>query len=183
MELPDGMLVGLETRGVTLETGQERQMLVAAMEGNYRFKPRGSVETADIRAQRSDFVNFLQVLPQLTQQWPAVGQLLSMNPNAARSVLEQALRLFRFPDRQAVLGSEAQQALQMMMAPQPPPPPGMGGPPGMPPGPPGMPPGPGGPPMPPGPPGPPPGLPQGPPGPPPPGPPQGRAGAPPLPPR
>jgi hypothetical protein len=190
LELPDGMLVGLETRGVTLESGQERQMLVAAMEGNYRFKPRGSVETADIRAQRSDFVNFLQILPQLSQQWPAVGQLIAMNPNAARSVLEQALRLFRFPDRQAILGSEAQQALQMMMQPQPPMPPGMGGPPappGMPPGGPGMPPVGGMPPGPPGPPPGPPGRPPGPsgpsPGPPPPGPPQGPAGGPPLPPR
>jgi hypothetical protein len=190
LELPDGMLVGLETRGVTLESGQERQMLVAAMEGNYRFKPRGSVETADIRAQRSDFVHFLQILPQLSQQWPAVGQLIAMNPNAARSVLEQALRLFRFPDRQAILGSEAQQALQMMMQPQPPMPPGMGGPPappGMPPGGPGMPPVGGMPPGPPGPPPGPPGRPPGPsgpsPGPPPPGPPQGPAGGPPLPPR
>ena len=161
LELPDGVLVGLETRGVPVsEILPEKKMLATAMQGTYRFKPRGSVETADIRSQRSDFVQFLQVLPQLMQFWPAVGQMLAQNVNAGRAVLEQALRLFRFPDRQAILGSDATAALQtaQMM------PPGL---PGMPPGPPGMPPGapmagPGGPP--PGPPMPPP---------PPPGPPQG----------
>ena len=166
VELPDGMLVGIETRGVTMESGQEKQSLLDAMEGNYRFKPRGSVETADIRTQRQDYTNFLQVLPQLAQMSPMAGQLFS-TPQAMRSLIEQALRLFRFPDRQAILGPESQAMLQPML-------PGMlPGAPGMPPGAPGMlPPGM----MPPGPPGPP----QGPPGPPPgpPGPPPGMSGPP-----
>jgi hypothetical protein len=157
LELPDGMLVGLETRGVSIESGQEKQMLLAAMEGNYRFKPRGSVETADIKAQRNDFIQFLQVIPQLAQMSPIASGLLTA-PQAIRSMLEQALRLFRFPDRQAILGSE--QMAAMMQAMQPPPGMAPGTPPGAPPGPPGMPP-PG---MPPGAPGPT----QGPPGPPPP---------------
>jgi hypothetical protein len=92
-QMPNGVLVGLETRGVQVGTRQdERQMLLQAMQGTYRFKPRGSVESADIRAQRQDFVEFLRVIPQLTQLWPAIGQVLMFNQQAARSVLEQAVR-------------------------------------------------------------------------------------------
>jgi hypothetical protein len=142
-QMPNSVLVGLETRGVSIgNRPEEKQLLAAAMQGSYRFKPRGSVESSDIRSQRSDFVEFLKVLPMLSQQWPAIGQVLMFNTQAARSVLEQAVRLFKFPDRQAILGSESQAALQTAMQPPPPPPmgpPGMGGP-GMPPGPPGMPP-------------------------------------------
>jgi putative ABC transport system ATP-binding protein len=49
-------------------------------------------QLADIRSQRSDFVQFLQVLPQLMQFWPAVGQMLAQNVNAGRAVLEHAAR-------------------------------------------------------------------------------------------
>jgi hypothetical protein len=104
--------------------------MAAMMEGAFRFKPRGSVETADVNRQRGDFVSFLQLLPQLVQFWPAMGQMIGGNPQAARSVLEQALRLFRFPDRQAILGNNADAAMQQAMQP-PPAMPGM--PPGMPP--------------------------------------------------
>jgi hypothetical protein len=122
--------VGLETRGVPIaEMGPERQMLLAAMQGNYRFKPRGSVETADIRSQRSDLVQFMQVVGQTGQTWPMLAQFMN-TPSAVRSLLEQLLRVFRFPDRQAVLGSDAQAAMQQAMMP----PPGMpGAVPGMPP--------------------------------------------------
>ncbi len=73
------VLIGLITLLAIYQAGRsiygsiERQMFLQAMQGSYRFKPRGSVETADIRSQRSDFVNFLQVIPQLTQMWPATG--------------------------------------------------------------------------------------------------------------
>lgn len=142
MELPDGVLVGLETRGVDVtHLLPEKKVLATAMQGKYRFKPRGSVETADVRSQRSDLVQLLQVMPQLTQMWPAVGQMLGGNLQAARAFLEQTLRLFRFPDRQAILGTDAQAAMQQAMQPAP-----MLGSPGMP-GQPGMPPGQGGVPM------------------------------------
>ena len=122
MPIPDGVLVGVEQRGLNVDAmlGPERKMLARAMQGSYRFKPRGSVETADINRQRTDLVQFLQILPQLVQQWPAIGQLIGANPTAARAVLEQALRLFRFPDRQAILGSDAQAAMQQAMLPAPP---------------------------------------------------------------
>jgi hypothetical protein len=90
------------------------------------------VETADLNRQRSDYVGFLQLLPQLIQFFPALGQLIGGRPEAARSFLEQALRLFRFPDRQAILGNDTQQALVAAMQPQPMAPgvPGMPGQPG-----------------------------------------------------
>ena len=60
------------------------------MEGNYRFKPRGSVETADIRAQRSDFVNFLQVLPQLTQAYELNLALHMVEPPTSAAAPDRA---------------------------------------------------------------------------------------------
>ena len=132
MELPRGVLVGLESRGVPVEEAlPDRRVMAKAMDAKYRFKPRGSVETADVTRQRSDLMTFLAVLPQLVTFWPAVGQMLSGNAQAARAVLEQALRLFRFPDRQAILGNDAQAAMQQAMQPQQAPPmaggPGPGG--------------------------------------------------------
>jgi hypothetical protein len=64
-------------------------------------------------------------------------QLISMNQEAAKSTLEQALRLFRMPDKQAWLAMPAQPMLPPGMPGMPPGMPGappMGGPPGMPPG-------------------------------------------------
>lgn len=157
LPIPEGVLVGLEQRGTDVQgmLGADRQMVARAMEGAFRFKPRGSVETADLNRQRSDYVSFLQVLPQLLQFFPALGQLIAGKPEAARAFLEQALRLFRFPDRQAILGSDMQQALATAMQPQPMMPGAMPGQPGMPPQVPGQPPQMGAPPPPPpGPPGP-----------------------------
>jgi hypothetical protein len=136
LPVPQGMLVGLEQRGISVDGMADSKIMARALDGNFRFKPRGSVETADVNRQRTDFVQFLQMLPQLIATWPALGQLVGQSPQAARSVLEQALRLFRFPDRQAILGDNTQAMLTQAMQPAPAPPqamaPGMAPPPGMP---------------------------------------------------
>jgi len=132
LPMPDGLLIGLEQRGVDMAgLVDDGKMTAQALDGTFRFKPRGSVETADVSKQRNDFVQFLGMIPQLMQTWPAIAQLIGANPAAARSVLEQALRLFRFPDRQAILGSNVQQA-PMAMPPGMPPLPMLPGQPGVP---------------------------------------------------
>ena len=97
------------------------------LEGTFRFKPRGSSENADISRQRADYMNFLQSLSLLMQTWPAMIQIIGANLPAAKSALEQAIRLFRIPDKQAWIGNAEQWAVQL-----PPPMPGAL-PPGMPP--------------------------------------------------
>ncbi len=113
MAMPDRVLLGLEARAVgiqELETGAK--FTSDMLSGVFKFKPRGSVETADISGQRQDFVQFLQVLPQLIQAWPALASAVQGNMRAAKAMLAQAIRLFRVSDKQAFLGSEAQASMQ-----------------------------------------------------------------------
>jgi hypothetical protein len=135
---------GLDTRGGQVDTSTITPEL---LEGTFRFKPRGSTENADITKQRADFIQFMQALPLMMQAWPAMMQLISSNMEAAGSTLEQAVRLFRMPDKAAWLSALKQfQQQQAQMQQMGLPPMGMM-PPGMPPGMPGAPPMPGMPPM------------------------------------
>jgi len=151
VDMPERMLLGLEARTQPMtEYATGTKITADMLQGTFRYKPRGSVETADTSRQRSDFVQFLQVLPQLLMGWPALGAAIQGNPQAAKAMLAQAIRLFRIPDKQAFLGEAAQSAMQQAMQPPPPampgaPPVGPGGPPqgapGLPGAVPGMPPG------------------------------------------
>lgn len=121
---PQDVLVGLERRLQGSEVSFDGQFTAALLKGNFRGKPRGSVETADLNVMRADFNQFLQGLASISQVNPAIQAILA-TPQAAQALLEQALRVYRFPDRQAILGS-AMQAMQagpagpMGMAGQPP---------------------------------------------------------------
>jgi hypothetical protein len=130
-----GTIPGLDTRGGQVET---KNIVPEALEGTFRFKPRGSTENADITKQRTDYIQWLQVLPMLIQTWPSMAMQLSGNVEAAKSALEQGLRLFRMPDKQAWLTPPPPVIDPMTGLPMPPgmgmAPPGMGAPPGAPPG-------------------------------------------------
>ena len=148
---PPSMMANLEGRGVSInEALPDGKITAAIMEGAFRFKPHGSVETADPAKRRQDLMQFMQTLPMLVQTFPYLAQNL-MNPLAGRSMLREVLRAFRVENQQPFLGSPMQdyvltqggQMMAQMGAPMGMQPPGMPGmPPGMPPmgGPPGMPP-------------------------------------------
>ena len=129
MPMPMGLqgVPGLDQRGGQVDTST---ITPEMLEGTFRFKPRGSTENADITKQRTDFIQFMQALPMMLQLWPALGQQLGTNLEAALSMLEQMLRLFRMPDKQVWLKPPQMlppmPGMGMM-------PPGMGMPPGMPP--------------------------------------------------
>lgn len=132
MDAPQALLVGIEARGgdVMHETPAVTPDM---LEGVFRFKPRGSTESADITRQRGDYIQFMQALPILLSIWPAMAQVLGQNTEAAKSSLEQMVRLFRMPDKQAWIGNTSQ--WEAMTAPQVPQgAPGMPGMPGAPPG-------------------------------------------------
>ena len=112
MALPPSVLQGLETRGVNVLDYLPNKKLTAAMlEGAFRFKPRGSVEDADLARKRSDFNQFLQALANFSQINPMVAAVLQ-TPQAAKAMIEQSVRLHGIEDKQAFLGSEAMQAIQ-----------------------------------------------------------------------
>lgn len=137
---PQSLMTGLQARNVPLPNGKITSDL---LEGPYRFKPRGSVETADPKAMRADFVQALGYLPQMIQLGPMLAQVFG--PEAPRALMDQFVRLFRLPNRQAFLSSPSVQ--QAMLPPDPMAaiagmqqlpsmPMGQGGPPMLPPGPP-----------------------------------------------
>lgn len=121
-EQPDGitppasMLSSLEGRGVSIDEFLPDQKVTAELlEGAFRFKPHGSVETADPNRLRADFVSGLQALGPLMQAFPALAAMFQ-TPQAARAMGRQFLRVFRVPNAQAFLGSPAQDLQQQLMA-------------------------------------------------------------------
>jgi len=85
-------------------TDGAQAITVDMLEGVFRFKPRGSVENADQGKLRGDWTELLgKALPALLHMWPALAQQIGMNPNAAKAALEQTLRLYKVPDKQAWL--------------------------------------------------------------------------------
>ena len=81
-----------------------------------RFKPHGSVETADISKQRGDFVSAMQFLPIFLQAFPTLA-LQFRSVEAGRAMGREFIRLFRIPNPQAFLGSPAQDLQQALQAP------------------------------------------------------------------
>jgi hypothetical protein len=111
---------GIESSGFA----QDGRVTADMLEGVFWGKPKGSVETADLGRQATNLNAFLAVLVPLMQVNPAIRMVLGTVP-AAKALIEQAIRVNRFPDKQALLGSEAngvfdqlQQQQQMMADPR-----------------------------------------------------------------
>jgi len=109
---PAHVFEGLDERGG--DACKDGHIDPEMLEGTFRFKPRGSTDTADKGKQRGDYIQFLQGLPILFQAWPVLAQTVGSNPKAAKSAIEQMLRLFNIPDKQAWLGN-----IEQMMQPAP----------------------------------------------------------------
>ena len=104
------MAVGTEARGPNvLSTTPNLKFTAAMLEGVFRFKPRGSVETADKNRQRMELSQLLNALAALSKVNPMIGMILSM-PQAAKALLEQVIRLYNVQDKQAFIGSDVQMA-------------------------------------------------------------------------
>ncbi|MCR4339551.1 MAG: hypothetical protein NUW01_06655 [Gemmatimonadaceae bacterium] len=91
-------LVGLGT------ASDDTQITAALLDGAFRGKPRGSVEASDFSKMRADFAQLLTALTQMSQAMPGLAQHLQQ-PNVIRSILSQMVRIYRWPDRQALLAS------------------------------------------------------------------------------
>lgn len=112
VEPPESLTVGLEVRGTPIDAFMPAGKITAALlEGAFRFKPYGSVETADISRQRNNWVGMMQALPMILQLFPAQAQLLQQNPLAGRAFMREFFRLFRFSNVQAILGQPSQDLL------------------------------------------------------------------------
>ena len=91
---------------MTLPEDGPFKFTAADLAGNWRFKPRGSVETADVYKLRDDFNQFLAVgLPRLFQLAPQLQQQFAQNPKVAEALMAQAVRLYRMTDLQNALST------------------------------------------------------------------------------
>lgn len=120
-QVPNELLAQMEARGTKIQLKTITPDLLA---GTFKGKPHGSVESADLGRMRNDLVAMLTALTQLAQTVPAIGMRLS-DPKVARSIMGQIARVYRWPDREALIGDFTGMMPQPMM-------PGMA--PGMPPG-------------------------------------------------
>lgn len=112
LPIPQSMAFGLEARGVEVDAvSTDGRITAEQLEGQFWGKPRGSVESADLNARAGYFNQFLMALSTLSQANPMIGMLLQAPP-AARALLEEAMRVYRWQDKQAFMGAEAQQMMQ-----------------------------------------------------------------------
>ena len=115
IEIPNSVLQGLEYRGVdVLQFTPNKKVTAQMLEGAFRYKPRGSVETADKGRQRQDFTGAMQALSGLSQANPMIAAIMQ-TPQAAKALLEQVVRLFNIQDKQAFIGSEAMNVMKQMV--------------------------------------------------------------------
>lgn len=121
VQAPQSLMVGLEGRGVSITDTMPTGRITADMlEGSFRFRPRGSVENADLNRLRNDFVGAMQALPMLLQAFPMLQQSFR-SMAAGRAMGRQFLRVFRMPNVQAFLGSPSQDMYQVAVPPPLPP--------------------------------------------------------------
>ena len=96
--IPTSVLTGLEERGVSIPSGR---VTASMIRGDFRGKPRGSVETADLTRMRGDFNGFLQSMGMLAQNSPQIAQVLGA-PEVIRMIMTQAMRVYRWQDRHSL---------------------------------------------------------------------------------
>jgi hypothetical protein len=114
VDAPESMMAGLEGRGVPIDAYLPNgKVMGALLEGSFRFRPYGSVETADPAKRRNDLLGLLATLPNLMKVFP---QLIPMfqTPQAARAIFRELLQAFRVHNTQAFLGSPSQDMSQQM---------------------------------------------------------------------
>lgn len=103
---PERIMRGLEMRGLEMPEGPLK-FTAGDLMGPFRFKPRGSTETADKRALRADQAEMTQALMAIAQMFPGVGQTLAQNSAAGFELLKMVLRLYNAPNPQLFLQQPA----------------------------------------------------------------------------
>lgn len=118
-KIPNDMMAYFEGRGIEFPEGT---VTADMLEGTFRGKPKGSVETADTQAMRQDFIGFLTAITQFSQSVPTFG-ILFQDPELGKQILSQAVRVFRWDNRQAIMDAinRATQKAQAQIAAQGPP--------------------------------------------------------------
>lgn len=116
MTAPDALVRSLSLRVPDpLENGK---ITADMIRGNFRFKPRGSVESADLTKEGQNFNNWMQTMGALAAMNPMLQQYWT-RPEAVRALIEQGLRVNRVRDRQSFLPPPGPEG-DALLAPPPP---------------------------------------------------------------
>ncbi len=96
---PGDLIVSMQQRAINMGP----VITADVLDGPFRGKPRGSVESSDLSQMRVDFVQLITALTQLGQSVPVVKQRLN-DPTVIRSIFTQMARVYRWPDRANLVG-------------------------------------------------------------------------------
>lgn len=135
VQAPDSLMVGMEGRGIAIDRFLPNGKITAALlDGAFRFRPYGSVQTADPQKRRADVMGLIQSIPLILRTFPMMAPTL-LTPRAGRALYRELLQAFNVRNPNAFLGSVAQDmqaTMQLNAMPMPPaipiPPPMMGAP-------------------------------------------------------
>ena len=127
LNAPQSIMKGLETRGITLPETGPFKFTADDLRGNWRYKPRGSVETADVYRLRDDENQFMSAFANWAKLFPQQFQQLQGDPKFAQELLKSQFRLYRMNDLLPTI-AQAGQPQQPGAAPAPGLPPGQGAP-------------------------------------------------------
>lgn len=101
IEPPDTLVRSLEARGLK-DDSFNGKFTAKILRGNFRGKPRGSVETADRGRLLAMFNGSIRALAEMAKFNPLFGMILQ-HPGVAKTILEQWARLYAVPDRQVFM--------------------------------------------------------------------------------
>ena len=114
--MPPSVLQGLETRGVDLTKLKGNKITAEMLDGAFKFKPKGSVESANKPQQQRLFAEGMNALTAMAAVNPMIGLILQQ-PQVAKAFVERWVYLYGGGlDKSAFLGQQAMQLLMQQMA-------------------------------------------------------------------
>lgn len=115
----DGNEKGLEAPASVVNRLQDQQAFTGRftpqmLKGQYRFKPYGSVETANPQRQMQYFNEGLKFLASLGQMFPQLPMVMASNPEILKTILQEWARVYKVRNPQVFLNALQMQPPGMM---------------------------------------------------------------------
>lgn len=112
LEAPASVVQTMQLAGQTDFSGR---FTADMLKGKYRFKPYGSVDTADSPRQMQYFNQWLELLGKLSQLIPSV-QMMMQSPDVLKSIMQEGARVYKVRNPEVFMKA-LQQPMQGMLPP------------------------------------------------------------------
>lgn len=103
MAVPDDVLMGMQSRGVSVPTEGPFAITAKDLDGKWMFKPKGSVQSSDKRFLLQNLNGLMQTIGQLAQMSPQLAANMQQNPEVVKAFLDNALYIFDVSERGKIL--------------------------------------------------------------------------------